>query len=182
MNVAAGETCDDDNTVSGDGCDAACQSEVCTDTLSTPFNENNGFDGNMFDVVVLQPVTIDSFDVNCDGTNDLEIYYKTGTWVGSEGDPGSWTLIGSVSGVVCNPTDTPTPLDLDLNLTLGGGQTVAFYVTTTGGSINYTNGTAVGATVAQDTHLQILEGWGGGYPFGSSNTPRVWNGTIVYCR
>jgi len=45
---------------------------------------------------------------------------------------------------------------------------------------NYTDGTAVGAVAASNGDLQILQGTGKEYPFGTSFTPRVWNGTIYY--
>jgi len=34
----------------------------------------------------------------------------------------------------------------------------------------------------QDSHLQIYEGVGKSYPFGSDFSPRVWNGSIIYCQ
>lgn len=53
--------------------------------LTTPYNQNNGQDGIMFDVVAITSIEITSFDINCGGgPHDFEIYYKTGTHVGFE--------------------------------------------------------------------------------------------------
>lgn len=159
-----------------------CAAAPVTDNLSTPFNSNNGLDGNMFDVNILEDLSVQSFDVNLTTgtTADYEIYYKSGTYVGFEEDSSVWTLVGSTTGVVSLGTDVPTPLSLDLNLTLIGGNTYAFYVTTTGASNKYTNGTVVGNVVAANSDLEILEGSGNSYPFGFNIAPRVFNGNIIY--
>src|SRR5690606_36373645 len=53
------------------------------EVLSTGFAGGNGNFGNFFDIVAIEDVTIDSFDLNLDtgATLDIEIYYKEGTWV-----------------------------------------------------------------------------------------------------
>lgn len=153
--------------------------------LTTTFASNNGCQGNMFDVVALNPVTIRSFDVNvAPGTHTIEVYAlnASGTYVGSETNPGAWTLIASTS-VTSAGTNMPTPLNLSLCLTLATSQRQAFYVTGTGASnpINYTNGTAVGTLFASDANLQFFEGAGFCSPqFSSPINTRVFNGNIHY--
>lgn len=46
--INAGETCDDDNTVNGDGCDSSCQVEFCGDGIINNVNEVCD-DGNQVD-------------------------------------------------------------------------------------------------------------------------------------
>jgi subtilisin-like proprotein convertase family protein len=135
----------------------------------------------MFDVSASSDVMINSFDVNLDsGTYDVEVYYKMGTWVGSDTTPGDWTLLDTATGVVSAGTDNPTSLGLSLGLNVMSGDTVAFYVVSTSGGWNYTNGTAVGNVWFSDSNLTVYEGAGKEYPWGSTFSPRNFNGNIHY--
>ena len=156
-------------------------------TLPTTLAGGNGNFGNMFDVNAINDITIDSFDIHADtgATFDVEVYAKIGTWVGSEADPGAWTLIGTAPGVVSNGDGVATPLGLMLGYAIPAGETHAFYITPTDfstGGFNYTNGTATGNVFASDANLEFLEGAGIAYPFDSGVLfqPRVWNGNIQY--
>ena len=155
------------------------EAQVTTGSLTTMFASNNGQSGNMFDVTVLgtADVTITSFDINCDvGATNFEVYYKAGTYVGSETTPGAWTLAGSLAGVTCNGLDVPTPLAIG-GIVIPAGQTYGLYVTDASGTgINYTNG----ANTFANADIQIDLGVGVAYPFGSTFSPRSWNGTIYY--
>lgn len=152
-------------------------------SLTTTFASNNGQSGNMFDVVALSDVTINDLDVNLDpGSWTVEVYVVTAgtTFVGNETNAGAWTLVGTAS-VTSAGTNVATNLGLSLGYTVTTGSTQGFYVTVNNGSgMNYTNGTTLGAVFASDANMQILEGVGKSYPFGSTFTPRVWNGTIHY--
>ena len=153
-----------------------------TETLETTFAGGNGLDGNMFDIVAINEVTINSFDVNLDTgiTDDIEVYYKSGSWEGFEEDPSAWTLLATAN-VTSAGDGVPTPLNLTLGQTIAAGETGAFYVTTTAGGINYTNGSANGTVFASDANIEFLEGSGKSYPFGSSTfDARVFNGNIIY--
>ncbi|MCW5519097.1 HYR domain-containing protein, partial [Aureitalea sp. L0-47] len=139
-------------------------------TLPTTLAGGNGNFGNMFDINALNDVTIQSFDIHGDtgATFDVEVYAKSGTWVGSEDNPAAWTLIGTAPGVVSNGDGVETPLNLTLGYTIPAGETHAFYVTPTDfstGGFNYTNGTATGNVFASDANIEFLEGAGKGYPF-----------------
>jgi len=141
----------------------------------------------MFDVNSLTDVTVDSFDIHGDtgATYDVEVYAKSGTWVGAEGDMSQWTLIGTAPGVVSLGDGVVTPLGLMLGYAMAAGETHAFYVTPTDfstGGFNYTNGNATGDVFAADANIEFLEGAGIGYPFddGVLFQPRVWNGNIQY--
>ncbi|MCW5521151.1 proprotein convertase P-domain-containing protein, partial [Aureitalea sp. L0-47] len=139
-------------------------------SLPTTLAGGNGNFGNMFDINALNDVTIQSFDIHGDtgATFDVEVYAKSGTWVGSEDNPAAWTLIGTAPGVVSNGDGVETPLNLTLGYTIPAGETHAFYVTPTDfstGGFNYTNGTATGNVFASDANIEFLEGAGKGYPF-----------------
>jgi len=163
----------------------SCSSSGCAPNgLTTFYATDNGQDGIMFDVVATTDITVVCFDSNWDpGTYDAEIYYKTGTHVGFEVNAAAWTLVGSTTGAVSNGNDIASPVPINISVPIAAGQTVAFYITNTGiGSVdkNYTNGTVVGALLASNANLSILEGTGKAYPFGTNYIPRQFNGTIYY--
>ncbi|HFA50381.1 MAG TPA: matrixin family metalloprotease, partial [Bacteroidetes bacterium] len=152
--------------------------------LSTTFAGGNGSDGNMFDITNngAGDLTILSFEVNLDaGSHPLEIYYTTAasTYVGNETTAGVWTLLGSQTVTSAGP-NAMTSVNIS-GLVLTPGQSKGLYVTSTDGSINYTNGTS---TWNDGTLLIDLNpGIGLGYPFGNGGSifsPRQWNGTICY--
>lgn len=136
----------------------------------------------MFDVQASGFIRITGFQQAFFNTlaNDMEIYFKTGSHVGFENDPNAWTLIASQSGVVPDGANDLTPLIVPIDIPVDAGQTVSFYITSTNGTVAYTNGTAVGDVLATDGTVTILEGVGKGYPFGATNTPRNWNGALYY--
>jgi len=155
-------------------------------TLTTDFASNNGFNANWFDMNITNDVTINSFDVNLGAgvTDDVQVWFKTGTYVGFESDMTAWTLLGEATGITSNGDDVPTPLNLTLGQELTAGDVVAFHITTVnGGTLNYIgSGTgAPGALWASDDNLEILEGSGGSGPFGTSVfTPRNFSGSVIY--
>lgn len=150
--------------------------------LTTTFAGGNGQNGAMFDIVGVQPVVITGFDVNLTGTATIEVYMVTAgtTFVGVDTNPAAWTLLGTAPNVVGLGAGVPTPVPLVLNVPINPSQVQGFYVTTTAGTLAYTNGTLQGAIFAQNSDIQFLEGIGKVYPFGGTFTPRVWNGRIHY--
>lgn len=156
---------------------------VAAQSLTTTFASNNGQSGNMFDVVGLADVTVNDFDVNLDlGSWSVEVYVvSNGTaFAGNDTNPSAWTLLATAS-VSSAGVNTPTNLGLNLGHAVSAGQTQGFYVTVNSGTgMNYTNGSSQGAVYASDANMQILEGIGKSYPFGSTFSPRVWNGTVHY--
>jgi hypothetical protein len=167
------------------GC-AGCANGVCAnicqaEMLLTTFADNNGSTGAMFDVRALNRVEIRSFDGNLPaGTRIMEIYYRPGPYLGHETNASSWTLLGNVS-VVSSGVGVPTPIPIDVQVVIPAGETYAFYVTgITGTALRYTTGTAVGAVYASDGNIEFLQGIGKSYPFGSTFTPRIFNGNIHY--
>lgn len=150
-------------------------------TATTTFAGGNGNDGNMFDVTATLDVTVNGFYGNIGGSGYMKIYYKSGTYVGSEANPGAWTYVDSA--MVTGTTGVPTLIPIPLSIPIPNGQTVAFYITgnASGAAVDYTDGTAEGAVFSDDGLLLIKEGKGVEYPFSNTYTPRIWNGTIDYC-
>lgn len=149
--------------------------------ITTTFASNNGQSGNMFDVVnLVGDLTVTGFDLNLDdGTFDIEIYSKSGSYLGFETDASAWSLIDTGS-VTSAGIDLATFFDVS-DFLLSGLSTTSLYITTTGSTaMNYTNGSSAGSVYADNGELQILEGVGKSAGFGSTFSPRIWNGSIYY--
>ncbi|MCF8368843.1 MAG: PKD domain-containing protein [Bacteroidales bacterium] len=149
--------------------------------LITTFTGTNGSNGNMFDIHAINTVTITGFEANLDaGTGDVHVYYKSGTYVGSETNASAWTFVGTASAT-SSGNGSPTPVPVSLSVTIPAGQVYGFYVHAENGN-NYSNGSAVGNVFSSDANIEFLEGCGKLNPVftGSTFQPRVFNGVIKY--
>lgn len=154
-------------------------------SLATSYVSNNSNKGEMFNIVATNTVTILCFDLNLIlGSNgNYEIYYKVGSYVGSESNAAAWTLIGSNPSIPCVAFDTPSPMDIPLNIVIPAGQTYSFYVTATNTAattgIRYTNNSGY-TNLASDANITIAGGIGKAYPFSTNYNNRSFNGTVHY--
>ena len=125
--------------------------------LNTNYNANNGQDGIMFDIYAVNGVEITNFSMDLDvGVHDVEIYTKTGSHVGFEGNAAAWTLLGTANAVNVTGSGFGTVIPITISVIIPGCETAAFYVTTTSTSSsgsNYTNGTAVGNVWSADANI-----------------------------
>jgi len=137
-------------------------------------------DGNMFEITAFRDLTIKRFDGHLEaGSVDLELYYKAGSFNGSEGTPGDWIQAGSVT-VNGLGQGTATPIPIGVDVSLQGGETYAFYLTNKGGQnpdLIYTNGTG---QIFTNGDMAVTQGHGVDYPFGQTNFPRLFNGVVYY--
>jgi hypothetical protein len=164
---------------------AKAQCTLSGTSLATSYVSNNSNKGEMFNVVTTNAITVICFDLNLIlGSNGAyEIYYKVGSYVGSENNAAAWTLIGSNPSVPCVGFDFPSPMNIPINLFIPAGQTYAFYVTainvaaTTG--IRYTNNAGY-TNIASDANVTIAGGIGKAYPFLTNYNNRSFNGTLHY--
>src|SRR5690606_29457745 len=104
---------------------------------------DNGQRGVMFDITAINDVYIECFDASlyAGTTADYEIYYKAGSFVGSENVASDWTLLGTTSALTSAGNNIPTPIPIPINVVIPAGQTYGFYVTNTfGGGTAYTVG------------------------------------------
>ncbi len=152
-------------------------------TLTTSLSTNNNQQGVMFDLTVgTSNLRITGFDIFTQTTNtfDVELYMKSGTWVGSDTTPADWTLVGSTN-LTGGGASTLVFLDT-ADFTLAANSTFALYLTTVSifESIRYTSGTATGSLLAGNSDLTIYEGAGKAYAFSTTYAPRDFTGTIYY--
>jgi len=158
-------------------------------SLTTLFAQNNGFAGNTFDIEPLwsyPDMYITGIDINwtvAGETVNCDLYYKNGTSVGFETDPGVWTMLASGSGTAAGP-DLTTFIDFTCNgIALQQGQVYGIYVdipnyTSLTGYLGYTNGAP---TLFSNADLELTTNSGHGSPAFSIQFPdRKWNGTIFY--
>lgn len=156
---------------------ASAQAEV----LTTTFANDNYHNGNMFDVVAKgSALTVTGFDLNLGtGYHTVEIFRKDGSWLGAPNDRNAWSMIDNVS-ITGNGAGVATYLDV-ADFGIDASSTTGLYITiSSGGWLNYTDGSSVGNVAAEDDYLKILEGAGKAYAFGETFTPRIWNGSIHY--
>lgn len=147
--------------------------------LTTIYAGNNYQNGNMFDVVTLNgALTVTGLNLNISSNTTVQVYKKSGTWVGSENNAGAWTLVDS-GFVTTAGFDTASFYDV-ADFTLDANSVTGLYITSVSDYLEYTNGTAVGTIAAANADLQILEGAGNAYAFSTTFTPRIWNGGIEY--
>jgi hypothetical protein len=149
-------------------------------SLTTLFASNNSHTGNMFDVSVFaSDITITSLAVSLEaGANtSIEVWIKSGTYVGFEETQAAWTMVSSTAGVVSAGVDAATFVDVT-DFALSSGTMYGMYVTATDfGVMNYTNDVAT----YSNADLQLDLGVGIGHPrFTTVFSPRTWNGTINY--
>ena len=159
------------------------QAQCSSGDLATSYTSNNGSRGAMFNITATNTVTIKSFDGNLYGgtTAKYEIYYKAGTYVGFETNAAAWTLAGSVNALYAAANNVPTAIPIPINVVIPAGQTYAFYVTNTAsGGLNYISSAVTNVTLASDANLTMIGGVGKAYPFSSTYSYRLFNGTVHY--
>ena len=148
--------------------------------LETSTNSNINWNGAMFDVVGIEAVIIDSFDVKIAslGTQAVEIYYKIGSYSGFELDPTAWVFLG-IDSVNVQSTSGFTNIDLG-NLPINMGDTVGIYIQMANPSSNLSYQSVSSPMIRANNELAIVTGSGISYNQTSLYYPRDWNGKVYY--
>lgn len=152
-------------------------------SLATSYTSNNGSRGAMFNITATNTVTVHCFDANLYGgtTARYEIYYKAGTYVGSETNAAAWTMAGGINSLYASANNVPTAIPISINVVIPAGQTYGFYVTNTAsGGLNYISSAVTNVTLASDANITVTGGVGKAYPFSSTYSYRLFNGTVHY--
>jgi hypothetical protein len=152
-------------------------------SITTTFAGGNRFDGNMFNATIgPSAITVNGLDVNVDArAATIDVYLKTGTYLGFETNPAAWTLVSatSITGLGSG-SETPvsvTPFSLAAGMMYGVYVTIdtnanaAPYMYYTNGNNTYRN---------SDLSLSLGEGIGGKFGSLAVDPSRTWNGTIDY--
>ncbi len=152
-------------------------SGMAGDSLSTIFTGGNGCNnGNMFDLQPLSTsLTITGFSISpyTTGALPVSVYYKTGTYVGSETTAANWTLLGTYN-LTSPGAGIQTYLDVT-DFTIPAGQPTGIYLDY---NASYTTMSTI--TTYSSAELQLTAGAGLCSAFGGVNTPRVFNGKVYY--
>ena len=166
------------------GCAYTLSAQCTTGSAATSYTSNNGSRGAMFNITAgASPITITGFDANIYGgtTARYEIYYKAGSYVGSETTSGNWTMAGGVNNLTSLGNNVATPIPIPLSITIPAGTTYGFYITNTAsGGLNYISSATTGVTLASNSDVTVTGGVGKSYPFGSTYSYRLINCTVHY--
>jgi len=144
-------------------------------SLHTDNSGSLGQSGVMFDLTAgTQDVVIDGIRFVNGVAGPYELYYKMGTYIGSEQNSSAWTLLGTQSY-----TATGVPVVFDVSgLSIPAGQIYGIYITSaaSGAGIHYisVDSTCIGNGLTFEGGSAI------GYPFGSVFHPRTMKGEILY--
>ncbi len=147
--------------------------------ITTTFNSNNGHTGNMFDLTTFSnDLLVTGLDVNLKnliGSDvSIDVYIKPGSYTGFESNASAWTLISSSFGI-SSGVNSPTFIDIS-DFYLKAAKSFGVYITTNDSTMKYTDGD----NVFENDDLQIVTGVGVGGVFGTTFSPRTWNGSIHY--
>jgi hypothetical protein len=156
-------------------------------TNAQPYNSNNAFAGNMFDIAPTVDMTIECVDVNWSAVEsiDVAIWWCPNTVVGNDVNQlGTWVQFATGTAMAAG-LNLPTNVNLTPsagNPVFLAGQTYGIYVqvtnyATTAGSLRYTNQT--GPVTFTGTHCSLTTYYGkaDGLTAGTF-TYRGWNGTL----
>lgn len=152
--------------------------------LQTLFASNNqGSVGGAvyFDVTPSTNVHLTGFELNTAATAGqqlvVDVYTRTGTHVGNEGNPAAWTARTAGLGVAAG-LNVGSQIDLNQPILLSSGITYGFAIVARNFAHHYTNGTGSNQNYS-GSELTVALGSATNVPFsGSPFTPRVANITL----
>jgi PKD repeat protein len=155
-------------------------------SLATITTSGNAQQGIMFDVTPSKDMLLDSLSLyltttyTTTGAYVFRVYYKTGTYLGSETNAGAWTTNGDYNATFSSTGYLPFNIN---DSTLTSGQTYGIYIYIASGPGTSMDYTTLGSfTTYSNADVSIYCGHGIGGLFGSGSTfsPRGFNGKIHY--
>jgi hypothetical protein len=160
-------------------------------SLQTPLTNRFTRAGVMFDITAKNfPVKITRIGIHTIITeNDVpvELFIKTGSYVGYEQDQSSWTPQNGGEPYILEQglglgKITPIPEDQFESFTIPAGQTVGVYITMSEDSRGMLLGqnSQLGDGNTENSLVEIQSGSSVGYRFGAVNPGRAWGGSIRY--
>jgi hypothetical protein len=156
------------------------------DSITGFLAPTNGFSGNVFNVVALQPLTITGIaaDLYQTGTDYYYVYKRTGSCIGYNNTASGWIKVDSAQVTKTTTNDTVIQIPMTFSITMNAGDTVGLYVglrSNTPLGHHYQTGVTLNAVFHQDANIQMLEGYGSSTFFTANNYPRDFGGYLNYC-
>jgi len=157
---------------------------LAANSITTTFAQNDSGSGAMFDLTIgTTRITVNSLSVLDDASSalTLDVYIKSGSYVGFDTTPAAWTLASTTAVPTGAGATTPTNVTLT-PFTLAAGQTYGIYVTFTttvgGPEMLYTRG----SNTYSNSNVTLSAGEGLNGLFGATSVfpGRTWDGTINY--
>lgn len=151
---------------------------------STKYEANFYSNSNYFDVVTsTSDIEISAFDVNCytTGPVNVEIWYRTNSYVGQTGSITGWMQLGSTKVVTGAGLNSATHVIPDVPLIIPAGSTYGIFISAynSGGLILYTSGS--GSFFDPNITINCGVSSSGNQPgSGGISSNNSWNGTIYY--
>jgi len=159
-------------------------------TLTTPVLTDGGCEGIFFDVTAKLPgLAVLGFQTVFVGTDDVSVYYKAGSYVGSETSSGDWTLLDTDtvvggSGVI----DTLFDVSAGSGIGIPAAQTYGFliwapnHVDPVTKAVRYriaSTDTTENAAIRIDSGAASCGG-ATSDPFDGAIANRAWRGAVIY--
>lgn len=150
--------------------------------ITTTFIGGRQAAGIMFDVDFNNALRIIAMELHVasEAVVSLEIFTKSGSFLGFENDQAAWsmitntTLTGQGKG-----RRTPVPMNAFAPMLVEAKSKVAFYITFTDNEMRYSSGQSFDVAGSNED-MVVGKGIGRDYLFGTSFADRVWNGVFKY--
>lgn len=157
--------------------------------LATTFNNTHSQNGNYVDITAKdKDIYISGFDINFNGIDAVQVYFKKGSYKGSETTPSDWLFMGqySVAGTAGIPTELPIG-----GLVIPAGETYGFvFYTPNNSGIRYSESLIVffpelgnitlNENYSNDDIAIFTDTAIGTTLFTNTTDDRVWNGRVHY--
>ncbi|KAL7473975.1 hypothetical protein ACHAXS_014245 [Conticribra weissflogii] len=153
--------------------------------LQTPFDSSTTSAGNMFDITTKEnDIEIREIGINTYKSTyvNIQIWTKEGSYQSYDKDLTAWTKVADLT-VKGQGLDMPTMIEAGSfePIAIRRNSRQAFYITSDGPNIRYSNGSSEGKEFESNSHLVLYEGVGKRTPITAATmSPRVWNGILKY--
>lgn len=148
--------------------------------LETTQQTTTNWNGIMFDISAKDSLVIDSIYQNIQSTGNqiINVYFKQGSYSGSENVPGDWILI-SVDTINVNANEKFYSISIPA-IPVSQSDTIAFYIHMDNSTANLSYLNTGSNLVYEDSILSIPSASGISYTFGTIYNPRNWSGRLYY--
>ncbi len=148
--------------------------------LETTTHSNINWNGAMFNVIPQEDIVLDSIGlkVHTTGAQSIDVYYKQGSYLGSENNANDWTLMTTVSILITDSLSLsyyPLPA-----FSLSANDTIGIYVQMSNPQARLSYQSVPNPIVRSNSELTIITGTGISHNFVGNYFPRDLNCDIKY--